>query len=412
MIEVKNLKSLCIVQTDFDIWSGQTRLSAEDLKLGEGGEIPPDKIAQLGSKRICDPAHLRGFHRLKTETRRLLLRYGMPFMNGFAVPVEKTDEISEKLNDIAVEFNQMKDDFISGYNAAVEEWVDENPEYAGAIRAGALPRDVVEKRIAFEYNLFLIQPVDDDEANAQRLGAKVERLGDDLIDEVVQEAAKFYSRNLAGRDQVAIASRLTLKNIRDKVDGLAFLNSAFDPLVRLLDQTLEGYERHAQGRFVVAPFFYQLLAAVLIMSDRSKIEQYADGSLTLDDMGSSLPVGQEMWAGLMGNDQPLGSDDGTEVSESEQAEEEDAAPTSPEDAADDSEAGEEELIDFEEDLDRFFEQSTAEAEAATGRDSQTEDEGEEVSETQPEVPQEPQDAPQQNDVPEPPQFDEDEDSYF
>src|SRR5699024_10679083 len=137
--------------------------------------------------------------------------------------------------------------------------------------------------------------------NAQRLGAKVERLGDDLIDEVVQEASKFYARNLAGRDQVAVTTRLTLKNIRDKVDGLAFLNSAFDPLVKLLDQTLEGYERHAQGRFVVAPFFYQLLASVLIMCDRSKIEQYADGSLTLDDMGSSLPGGQEMWAGLMGD---------------------------------------------------------------------------------------------------------------
>ncbi len=59
---------------------------------------------------------------------------------------------------------------------------------------------------------------------------------------------------LAGRDQCAVTTRQTLRNIRDKVDGLSFLNSAF-PLVKLLDQTLRGYEQHADGRNIVAPFF-------------------------------------------------------------------------------------------------------------------------------------------------------------
>ncbi|MDV5469039.1 DUF3150 domain-containing protein [Klebsiella pneumoniae] len=76
---------------------------------------------------MCDPAKLKGFHRLKTETRRLLLKFGMPFMNGFAVPVSKTDEICNKLNDINFQFNQLKQDFIKGYNKAVDEWCQENP---------------------------------------------------------------------------------------------------------------------------------------------------------------------------------------------------------------------------------------------------------------------------------------------
>lgn len=83
----------------------------------------------------------------------------------------------------------------------------------------------------------MIQPVNEDEANAKRLNRKVERLGDDLISEVVQEANKFYMERLAGRDQCAVTTRQTLRNIRDKVDGLSFLNSAFNPLVKLLDQT-------------------------------------------------------------------------------------------------------------------------------------------------------------------------------
>ncbi|MEQ1965906.1 DUF3150 domain-containing protein [Xenorhabdus nematophila] len=288
MTKVNHLQSLCVIHVDFDIWSGQTRLSASDLKLGEGGEIPPEKVAQLGSKKICDPAKLKGFHRLKTETRRLLLKFGMPFMNGFAVPVSRTDEICNKLNDINYQFNQLKQDFINGYNKAVDEWCQENPEYERAIRAGALPKETVEERIGFEYQVFMIQPVNEDEANAKRLNRKVERLGDDLVSEVVQEANKFYMERLAGRDQCAVTTRQTLRNIRDKVDGLSFLNSAFNPLVKLLDQTLRGYEQHADGRNIVAPFFYQVVAAVLIMSERERIEEYANGSITVEGMALNI----------------------------------------------------------------------------------------------------------------------------
>ncbi|MDV5469040.1 DUF3150 domain-containing protein [Klebsiella pneumoniae] len=91
------------------------------------------------------------------------------------------------------------------------------------------------------------------------------------------EANKFYV-TFGRSNQCAVTTRQTLRNIRDKVDGLSFLNSAFNPLVKLLDQTLRGYEQHADGRNIVAPFFYQVVAAVLIMvSERDRIEQYANG---------------------------------------------------------------------------------------------------------------------------------------
>jgi hypothetical protein len=285
---VKHLDSLCVIHVDFDIWSGQTRLTPSDLKLGEGGEIPPEKVAQLGSKKICDPAKLKGFNRLKTETRRLLLSYGMPFMNGFAVPASRADEICDKLNNVSAEFEALKQTFINGYNAAVEEWITENPEYEVAIRAGALPRTAVEKRIGFEYQVFMIQPISDDDPTAKNLNRKVESLGRDLLDEVTEEADKFFSKNLSGREECGVTTRLTLKNIRDKVDGLSFLNSSFIPLVNLLDETLRGYEQHAQGRVIKAPFFYQVVAAVLIMSDRDRIEEYANGAVTLAQMTDSV----------------------------------------------------------------------------------------------------------------------------
>lgn len=294
MSTVNHLESLCVVHPDFNIWSGQARLSASDLKLGIGGEIPPEKVAQLGNKRICDPSQLRGFHRLKTSARRLLLRYGLPFMNGFAIPANKVDEVVAQLDEISVEYEQQKQAFINGYESAIDEWCQENPEYAGAIRSGALPKADVQGRIGFEYSVFMIQPVNDQ--SAAGLAHKVDNLGDDLLGEIVQEARTFYEDRLLGQDQCAASTAMTLRNLRDKVDGLSFLNSAFASVVSLLDKTLAGYavEANKDGRYIVAPFFYQIMAATLILSDRQRIQQYAEGSLTVEDMtptqGATKPI--------------------------------------------------------------------------------------------------------------------------
>lgn len=59
--QIKHLDSLSVVQIDFNIWSGQTRLRPEDFNLGVGGELPSEKVAQLGSKKIIDNANLNGF---------------------------------------------------------------------------------------------------------------------------------------------------------------------------------------------------------------------------------------------------------------------------------------------------------------------------------------------------------------
>ncbi len=86
-------------------------------------------------------------------------------------------------------------------------------------------------------------------------------MGDDLIAEVVNDANDFYNKRLAGKMHVATATGATLKNLRDKVDGLSFLNSAFTPLVSLLDQTLAGYEKHGAGkRNIEGMFFFQIMA--------------------------------------------------------------------------------------------------------------------------------------------------------
>lgn len=283
--QIKHLDSLSVVQIDFNIWSGQTRLRPEDFNLGVGGELPSEKVAQLGSKKIIDTANLNGFHRLKQEARRMLSRYGMPFMNGFAVPLDKTDEVCDRLDKIEDEFNLLKQKFFQEYNDAINDWARENPDLEKAIRDGALSQSDVESRIGFEYQLFRIAPMDD-QANSERLTRKVNSLGDDLLSEIIKTASEFYTERLLGNRQVNISTRRTLIALRDKIDGLSFLNNAFSSLVQLLDETIDGYAKHAVGRNITDPFLWQVIGAVLILSDRDRIEQYATGTVTVDAMGN------------------------------------------------------------------------------------------------------------------------------
>lgn len=297
MNKINILNLLSVVQIDFDIWSGQTRLTPDDLKLGEGGEVPPEKIAQLGSKKICDPLQLKEFHRLKSEARRYLLRHGVPFMNGYAVPADKVDAIEFRLAEIQKEFDAVKQTFINGYNRAVDAWIEANPDYAQALRAGALAQQAVEKRIGFDYQIFMIRPVEGNDANSARLNNKVGRLGDDLLSEIAIEADDFYRKRLAGRTECAASTKQTLKGIRDKVDGLSFLNNNFIPLVNLLDRTLRGYEINTVKRNISGLFFYQVVAVTLIMCDRTRIKEYASGSLNVDQMAEQMSGGRS-WSRL------------------------------------------------------------------------------------------------------------------
>lgn len=318
---IQHLESLCVIHTDFDIWSGQTRLEDQDIKLGHGGEIPPREVTNLGSKKVCDPDHLKAFSRIKTMARRILLEHGMPFMSGFAIPASKADVISKKLEEISKDFEKEKRRFLASYDLYVEEWVEKNHKYEAAIRSGIIPKSVVEKRIDFEYQVYMIQPTDDKTASAS-LNRKVESLGGDLLDEVVNEATRFFAKNLSGKDSCGASTAATLRKIRDKVDGLSFLNSSFIPLVNLLDETLKGYAVHKEGRVIRAPFFYQIMAAVLIMSDRKRIEEYAEGAVTISAMTQQVSLKAPATVAFSGSSgsgyEPLSAEDFFELLGSDQ----------------------------------------------------------------------------------------------
>lgn len=284
---VNHLEQLAILQIDFDIWSGQVKLDDPDLKLGIGGELPPKELVDLGRKYVINKEHLRPFNRLKTHARRLCLAYGMPFMNGFAVPLDKIDTISKDLDTVAAEMVDLKAHFLVNYDKWIDDWERKNPDYAQAIRAGALPKAVVQKRIGFDYQVFQVNPVN--EAQSKKLNTMAAGLAGELMDEIVMEANNFFHSSLKGKESCQANTQKTLKRIRDKVDGLSFLDSRFLSVVDLLDKAIAGYA--GAGKAISGEQFYRVLSATLILSSHDKIKEYASGDLDVGAIANSYMLG-------------------------------------------------------------------------------------------------------------------------
>ncbi|WP_240191877.1 DUF3150 domain-containing protein, partial [Desulfoprunum benzoelyticum] len=50
--DIKVLGSLLALHLEVNIWTARKKLSPEDF---DGAKLPPDDLASLGSKRVCDP---------------------------------------------------------------------------------------------------------------------------------------------------------------------------------------------------------------------------------------------------------------------------------------------------------------------------------------------------------------------
>jgi hypothetical protein len=150
------LDRLVVVNLDVRIWSGRKKLTADDLALG--ADVPPEDLVSLGSKRVCDPAPLSGFHRLKKQAERICLAGGTRFLSGFAIPQALAEAVAKELDALAARFAAQRATFVANYASAVDDWIAQQPRWEAAIRRAVDRASLVESRLAFGYQLYAITP--------------------------------------------------------------------------------------------------------------------------------------------------------------------------------------------------------------------------------------------------------------
>lgn len=222
------LDKIKVVLIDTDIWSGRKPLTEADMKMKAGQELPPANLATLGTKLVMDPVKLAIFMKLKASAHRACLRVGVRFLNAYAIPEEKLDDLMTALAAIGHQFEAAKSEFLAGYQEALDEWVSQNAGWETIIKSSALAPEEVNSRLKFQTQVIEISPVTGHEDGLKK---EISGLPGQLRKEIEQLAVRTWKESFYGRTVVTQKAIRPLRTMLAKIEGLMFLEPELVTLV-------------------------------------------------------------------------------------------------------------------------------------------------------------------------------------
>ncbi|WAR43367.1 DUF3150 domain-containing protein [Methylomonas rapida] len=271
------LDQVVLIKVDATIYGARKKLNKEDLVLADGSKLPPEDLASLGSKRLLDPDRLSVFNRLKKEAERICLRVGTRFLGGFIVPVAAAAQVTAELDRIARDFAQARAEFLDGYDAAVQDWMVKHPEFAGIIEKAIDSMALVATRLAFDYLVVSVAlPEQIPTQEVERLESKLGSLSEQMFHEIAVDANLLVEQSLLGKEQVTRNALRPIKRIRDKLDGLSFLDHRVAPVVATIDDLLGKIPNRGS---IEGSLLQEILATAMLLADPDKTRRHGEGLL-------------------------------------------------------------------------------------------------------------------------------------
>ena len=235
--DVTVLKQLTAIRLDVAIWTARKKLSAADFG---SSDLPPEKLASLGSKRVCNPDDLRIFAALKARAVSLLERTGVRFLGGWAIPEAKTSAVVQELSRIGTAFEDAKASFLSRYDEAIRQWIAENPGWESLIAGSTVGVDTVRSRLGFGWQVFQVSPPrgKGKATVSNALANEVGGLAGTLFDEIAKSATETWRKSYEGKTEVSQKALSPLRTLRTKLTGLSFIEPRVMPVADLIQTAL------------------------------------------------------------------------------------------------------------------------------------------------------------------------------
>lgn len=272
------LKNMVVVVPGISLWTGQKKLRKEDIKVGDGGALPPKEIASLGHIKSVDPEDLAWSTRAKSRLITRCLSVGTRFLGGYAIPVAKKADLIRNLDEIIAEAKNDKAKFIANYADNVEKHVTARPEWEAVLRRVVTPAHEVASKFHFGYSVIEINPAQD---GAGELETEVRSMGQGALDEVATEMRALFENSIDGKERITRKTLWPIERVRNKLDGLSFLDGLFSPLVDALDDLLKSVPDKGP---IDALTYQRVVNAVLMLSDPERVRQHGKGLVTIHRM--------------------------------------------------------------------------------------------------------------------------------
>lgn len=223
------------------IWPGRTKLTKEDFPEVE---LPPEEIASLGSKKLCDPEKLRPFGKLKARAEELLDNRGVRFLKGWAVPESIAEDTAEQLDAIMEEFDVEKEVFLTNYNGIIRDWINQHPAWSTVIANSSVSESHVRARLGFKWQAFEVampQRENDSSSVLNRgLHEEVTGLGNTLYAEIARAADEAWKRCYQGKSKISHKALSPLRTIHNKLVALSFVEPHIAPVADLIKTAMDN----------------------------------------------------------------------------------------------------------------------------------------------------------------------------
>jgi hypothetical protein len=278
------LNKLIGVSLNINIWSGRKKLQPADLNLN-AGNIPPEELASLGVKKICDPDELKTFQNLRRRAERICEATGVRFLGGYAIPQDKAEAVVDELRKVAADFAEEKQRFLSCYNESTEVWQKTlSDQWRHKVAEAVEPIESIANRLSFSHQIFQVQGV---EGLDDGLTASVNTLGDRLIKEISRSAIQTWEVSFRGRAKVSQKALRPIRAILEKAKGLSFLEGSLVPVIAGIEEELNGLPKsgYLEGRD-----FRQLVGVLHTLID----QEGAKNPVVLEQQDGHVEVENEL----------------------------------------------------------------------------------------------------------------------
>lgn len=237
-METKNFSLTGFCRTDISVWTARARIDPEDLPQDVISNMPPDKLASLGSKKLFPVEALRPFLAVKAAAYKLCNSYGTKFMGGYCVPKDRMQSLDLELQSLSYKFEQHKQTFLNDYARLAEQWVTQFPEWETMLRRAIPSITSVAGRFSFNWQMFIVA---DPEFKHDGLDKAKAVLAEDTMSEILEELADIKPQldkaAASGKFRKDLFNRFDI--LHQKLEGLAMLNPALYGLNELLTTEIQ-----------------------------------------------------------------------------------------------------------------------------------------------------------------------------
>jgi hypothetical protein len=238
--------------------------------------MPPEKLLDLGRKKIFPPKALDPLMSKRKAAERACLAEGTRFMGGFAVPDDVVEGLLAKLEDIKETFYSELQVFLADFDRNKEAWIAENDEFAHIIRDQVPDRETVSKSFEFSIKLYKLQPLEgfepDENEVANQILHEVGLTCKQMSDRMLDRKRSISGKNLSEQ----------LDPLIKKLDTLSFGNGR---ILKVLNEFF-ALQKAIPMEMIDQdhPTFGQVLTFLSMCSDSDKLERIIDGQFSVSKL--------------------------------------------------------------------------------------------------------------------------------